>query len=144
VLVASVALILAVVLTGCPTTPSATPTGTATPTPSGTPKPSGTPTATATPAGGVDLSYNCLNPRGIMLPVMTVSLAERLDTLDGKEGWVNQGEADPIIMPALWEMVQERFPKTSWHYIATSSFGPPSPETDVVSAADFVIRGNAW
>ena len=78
------------------------------------------------------------------MPVNVFPLAERLDTLDGKEGWVNQGEADPIIMPAIWERVQVDFPKTSWHYIATSSFGPTSPEADVVAAADFVIRGNSW
>jgi hypothetical protein len=71
-------------------------------------------------------------------------LAERLDTFDGKTMYVNQGEADPIIMPALWERVQKDFTKTDWTYISTSGFGPTTPEAAVLAAADAVIRGNAW
>jgi len=153
VLVASVALLLALLLTGCPppsASPTATPTpsGTATPTPSSTATPTPSSTATPTPSTptGTELSYNALSPRGIALPVQTYGLAKRLTTLNDQmlQAWVNQGEADPIIFPAIWERVQKDFPKTNWHYIATSSFGPATPEPDVVSAADFVIRGNCW
>ncbi len=143
-LVASIVLVLAMVIAGCNGGASPTPSATATATPTATA--TATPTGTATPVSGVDISYNCLSPRGIMLPVLTVSLAERLDTFDGKMIWVNQGEADPVIMPALWERVSSGvdFPKTDFRYIATSGFGPTTPEADVVAAADAVIRGIAW
>ena len=142
-LVASVALVLALVLTGCPAATTPTPSATATPTPTGTATP--TPTATATPIAA-ELTYNALSPRGIALPVTTASLAERLDTFDGKTIYINQGEADPIIMPALWERVQtgKDYPNTTWRYIATSGFGPTTPEADVLAAADAVIRGICW
>lgn len=139
---AAIGLVLAMVLTGCPATTTPTPSETATPTPTATAEPTATPTPTATPVA--ELSYNCLSPRGIALPVTIVGLAKRLDTFDGKLIYVNQGEADPIIMPAVWERVQKDFPKTTWKYIATSGFGPTTPEIDVVAAADAVIRGIAW
>ena len=147
VLAASVVLGLALVLTGCPgatPTPSTTPTGTPTASPTATP--SGTPTAspTQTPGGGVELTYNTLNPRGIQPAVQVSPLSPRLDTFDGKVIYVNQGEADPIIMPAMWEMVQKEYPKTTWKYIATSSFGPSTVEADVRAVADAVIRGISW
>jgi hypothetical protein len=91
-----------------------------------------------------DKSYNYLDPRGIQPPVQLSSLAKRLDTFDGKTMYVNQGEADPIIMPALWERVQKDYPKANWKYIQTSSFGPSAPETEILQSANAVIRGIAW
>ena len=91
-----------------------------------------------------DKSYNYLDPRGIQPPVQLSSLAKRLTTFDGMTMYVNQGEADPIIMPALWERVQKDYPKANWKYIQTSSFGPSAPEQEVKDTADAVIRGIAW
>lgn len=141
-LVASIGFVLALVLSGCG--PAATPTPSATATPTETPTPTATPTPTPTAPIGVELTFNCLNPTGTFQPVQVSALAPRLDTIDGKTIYVNQGEADPVIMPALWEIVQTDFPKTTWKYIAVSSFGPTAIEADVRAAADAVIRGIAW
>ena len=145
VLLAPVVLVLALVLCGCPS-PSPSPSGTSAPTstPSQTPGGSPTPTPTATPTVAPELTYNALNPRGIQPAVQVVPLAPRLDTLDGKLIYINQGEADPIIMPALWERVQKDFPKANWKYISTSSFGPSAVEADVLLTAKAVVRGISW
>jgi hypothetical protein len=89
-------------------------------------------------------SYNCLDPRGIQPPVQTSALAPRLQKLDDSTIYLNQGEADPIIMPALWKRVQKDYPKVTWKYIASEGFGPSTLEADVKDTADAVIRGNAW
>lgn len=142
-LISSVALILVLLLTGCNGASTPTPSATATPTATATATPA--PTATPKPSPmGVELTYNCLNPQGSFVPVTISALAPRLDTIDGKLIYVNQGEADPVIMPALWERVQKDYPKTDWKYIAVSSFGPTAVEADVRAAADAVIRGIAW
>lgn len=141
-LVASISFVLALVLSGCG--PAATPTPTATATPTATPTPTETATPTPTPTIGVELTFNCMNPAGTFQPVQISALAPRLDTLVGKVIWVNQGEADPVIMPALWERVQKDYPNTTWKNIASSSFGATAIEADVRAAADAVIRGIAW
>jgi hypothetical protein len=103
-----------------------------------------TPTTKPTSTSGNDASYACLDPKGIQPPVQVSSLAARLDTIKGKTIYVNQGEADPIIMPAIWERVQKDFPDTTWKYIFTSSFGPASPEAEVKADGKAVIRGISW
>lgn len=77
---------------------------------------------------------------------MTIKgLATRPTSLTGLTLYVDQGEADPIIMPALWERVQKDLSQATWKYIATSGFGPTTPEGDVIAQANGgVIRGNAW
>jgi len=92
----------------------------------------------------VDLTYNVLSPRGIQPAIQINPLAPRLETFDGKVIWVNQGEADPVIMPAVWDRVQKEFPKATWKLIASSSFGPSNPEAEVLDVADAVIRGIGW
>jgi hypothetical protein len=124
-----VALIFVMVTLACNPAPGTTPTT----------KPTG-----STPSGAVDTKFNCLSPVGIQPPVTIVSLAARLDTIKGKVIYVNQGEADPVIMPALWERVQKDYPDTTWKLIASSSFGPASPEDEVKQNAKAVIRGVAW
>lgn len=136
-LVSSIILVLLLLITSC-TTSASTPTTTST-------KPAATVTVTATAAPvSVDKKYNVLNPRGVALPVDIKPLAERPDTLDGKVVYVNQGEADPVIMPALWARVQKDYPKATWKYIEASSFGPSRPEADVTANAKAVIRGIGW
>jgi hypothetical protein len=136
-LLVSIVLILVMVATSC--TPAAGPATTVTVTP-----PAVTVTATPTSAAAKDKTYRAVNPAGDFTPVQTKSLAPRLDTLDGKLIYVNQGEADPIIMPALYDRLKKDYPKTTWKMIATSSFGPSTPEAEVTANAKAVIRGIGW
>jgi hypothetical protein len=86
-----------------------------------------------------------LSPRGVALPVQIKPLAERPASLDGLIIYVNQAEADPIIMPALWARVQKDYPKVQWKLILpTSLFGPNTPEAIVTQEAKGVIRGVGW
>jgi len=87
-----------------------------------------------------------MSPRGIALPVQIKSLAERLTLpLDGKTIFIVQGEADPVIMPALYEIAQEKLPKVTWNYYnPTSGFGPLTADATTLTAADAVIRGVGW
>lgn len=104
------------------------------------------PTTTPTPqVVEKDKSYNVVSPRGVALPVNIKPLAKRLDTLDGKTIYVDQAEADPVIMPALWARVQKDYPNTNWKLILpTSLFGPSMPEAEVKTNAQAVIRGVGW
>jgi hypothetical protein len=139
-LLASIGLVLVLVLTGCgqaTTTPSA-PTTPATP-------------QVVTKTVEVEESIQAESPRGIALPVQIIPLATRLDTLDGKVIYIDQGEADPIIFPALAQALPAKYPKTTWvYYNPSSGFGPTTPEDAVLGKAegfpkaDAVIRGNAW
>ena len=92
----------------------------------------------------VEKTYRCLNPTGDCIPVDIHPLAPRLDTLEGKTIYVNQGEADPVIMPALYKRLRREFPDTEWRLIETSEFGPNTPEKAVLDEADAVIRGVCW
>jgi len=152
VLVASVALLLALVLTGCPPKATPTPSATATPTPSATvtPTPSATvaptPSGTATPTPLAELSYNVLSPRGIALPVKFQGLSPRLKLpLDGKTIFIIQGEADPVIMPALALYAPEKLPNVTWNYYnPSSSFGGTTVDATTKAAANGLIRGIGW
>ena len=122
ILLASIVSVLVLVLAGCPATPGGETPGSVT----------------------QDKQYNVLSPRGIQPAIEISSLAPRLDSVVGKTVYINQGEADPVIMPALWERLNEEYPDTDWVLIATSGFGPATPEPDVLESADAVIRGIAW
>jgi hypothetical protein len=130
---------LAMVLAGCTPTPATTTT----------PKPAATVTVTATPttpaASATDKKYNDLNPRGIPQPVNIVGLAPRLTTLDGKKIYVVQGEADPVVMPALNDRIKADYPKANIiYYQPQSSFGPNAPDATTLADANAVIRGVGW
>jgi hypothetical protein len=105
----------------------------------------------------VEKTFKCLNPQGEYMPVETIGLSERLDTLDDKTIYICQGEADPVIMPALYKMLQETYPNTTWIYYDRSDFGPSTPGTggpaistgqpedpDILEKVDAVIRGIDW
>lgn len=94
--------------------------------------------------GGTDRSYRALNPQGIAPSVEISPLASRLDTFDGKTIYVNMAEADPVIMPALYERLQKDYTKTTWKWIGVASHGPSTPEQEVLDSADAVIKGVAW
>ena len=145
----TIAFALAIVLAGCGGQASHTPSGTANPTPK--PTPSGTsvtPPTSPPPTQAPELSYNTLSPRGIQPPVQISPLAARLASFNGRTIVINQGEADPVIMPALWQRVQAEFPKNLLKYISTSSFGPSAPEADTLAIAGqgqgIVVRGISW
>lgn len=110
-----------------------------------TPAPSTTtPKATSTSLG-LEKTVNAMSPRGIQLPVQIKPLAARLDTFDGKTIYICQGEADPIIMPALYERLQKDYPKTKWvNYLPSSSFGATTPDDQTKAEAKAVIRGISW
>ena len=104
-----------------------------------------------------DKEYRALNPVGIFIPVETSALSPRLDTIVGKTLYVCQGEADPVIMPALYEALQHEFPSTTFIYYDRSDFGPSRPGTggsasstnlpedpDILTKVDGVIRGIGW
>jgi hypothetical protein len=91
------------------------------------------------------VTYKCLNPQGDFIPVQTVALSPRLDTLNGKTIYVVQGEADPVIMPALFELLKKDYPSTTFvFYKPSSSFGESAVDTDTKADADATIRGIGW
>jgi predicted esterase len=72
-------------------------------------------------------------------------LAARLTTFDGKTIYIVQGEADPIIMPALNDRLRKDYQKTTWvYYQPSSSFGPTTPDDQTKAEAKAVIRGISW
>ncbi len=90
-------------------------------------------------------TYSCVTPLGIQPPVTLSPLAPRLDTMDGKTIYIVQGEADPVIFPALYEACKTKFPKTTWNYYQpSSSFGASSPDDETKAQAKAVLRGVAW
>jgi hypothetical protein len=123
-------------------------------TPAPTPSTKPTPTQTAstvtttTPQPQIiekDKSYNVISPRGVALPVDVKPLAARPSSLDGLVAYVDQAEADPVVMPAIWARVQKDYPKVQWKLILpTSLFGPNAPEAEVLKDAKAVIRGVGW
>jgi hypothetical protein len=146
-LLVSMILILILVATSC--TPTGGPTVTVTVTP---------PAVTVTPqAVTKEKTVRAVNPSGIFVPVQTKPLALRLDTIDNKTIYVCQGEADPVIMPALYERLKKDYPKTTWIYYDRSDFGPSVPgsggaatssgkpeDPDILKKVQAVIRGIGW
>ncbi|MFC2023033.1 hypothetical protein ACFLTL_02635 [Chloroflexota bacterium] len=107
--------------------------------------------------GGGDKEYRALNPAGMFIPVETQGLSPRLDSFSGKTIYVCQAEADPVIMPALYEVLKRDYPQNTYIYYDRSDFGPSTPGTggtantsgepedpDILSKVDAVIRGISW
>ena len=92
-----------------------------------------------------DKTYRVVNPTGEFVPVETLALSPRLDTIDGKTIYIVQGEADPVILPALATAMPTAYPNTTFvYYQPSSSFGPSAPDDTTKEEADGVIRGNGW
>jgi len=146
--VASIALILVLLLTGCNGSTTPTPSPSSSTEPTATPTVTPTPGQTATPTPQVvevDKQYRVLNPAGEFIPVQTFALSPRLASIDGKRIYVVQGEADPVIMPALAAALPAKFTKTTFvYYQPSSGFGPTAPDDTTIAEADGVIRGNGW
>jgi hypothetical protein len=151
-LLASVVIILILITISCaPTAAPTTPTPTST-----TTKAPVAPTPTTTIVE-VDRKYNVVDPTGIFRPVQTQAISPRLDTIDGKTIYVCQGEADPVIMPALYKRLVKDYPKTKFIYYDRSDFGPTTPGTggtasstnqvedpDILKKVQGIIRGIGW
>ena len=100
---------------------------------------------TVTETVEVEEEYRSMSPRGIQLPVEIMPLAERLDTFDGKTIWINAGEADPVIMPALAAAMPIAYPNTTFvFHNPINGMGASAPDDQTVEEADAVIRGNGW
>jgi hypothetical protein len=115
--------------------------------PATTSKPAATTAPTSAPTTQVaakEKTYNCLNPTGEFVPVQTIALSPRLTTIEGKTIVIDQGEASPVVMPALIDYLPKKYPNTKWVvYAPLVAFGRTAPE-DVELKADAIIRGNAW
>ncbi len=115
-----------------------------------TPKTTGATTtspSTSTPTTQIvekDKTYNVVNPAGEFVPVKTIALNPRLDTLKGKTIWVWQGESDPVIGPALYPLMQKTYPDSTIKYTGVSGMGLSSIEDEVKKNANAVIRLNGW
>jgi hypothetical protein len=133
-------------------TPATGPAATVTVTP-----PTVTVTATPTAADAKDKTYRSVNPAGVFIPVQTKGLAPRLNNIDGKTIYVCQGEADPVIMPALYKRLVKDYTKTTFLYYDRSDFGPNVPgsgavasstgqpeDPDILKKVQGVIRGIGW
>ena len=105
-LLVSLFLILVLVATGCIVNAAAIKNGDSTQSQSAT-------------TAQIDKSWNALSPRGIQLPVIIKPLAARLNTMDGKTIYIVQGEADPVIMPALYAAMEAAYPKTLLQLLST-------------------------
>jgi hypothetical protein len=143
ILFSSIFLVLLLLASGCTGAAPAATTSTPTTIQSTTPKPA---PVTVTPSPVIqDKTYNFINPQGSFIPVQTKALAPRLDKIDGKTIYVVQGEADPVIMPALIERLKKDYTKTNWvFYQPSSSFGITVADDTMKADAQGAIRGNGW
>ena len=91
-----------------------------------------------------DRVYKYLNPRGIEQEVDTKSLAQRLDTIDGKTICISSAEADPVIMPALAERLKRDYPNVNWQEKHSSGGEAIVLSQEEIKASDALIQGVAW
>ena len=87
--------------------------------------------------------YKVINPQGTYIPVDCKPCAPRLTTFDGKTILAYKSEGSSIIWPALYPVLQQKFPNTKWVYVDTEGFGRSTPN-DADLACDAMIRGVSW
>ena len=131
VLLASIGLILALVLSGCAAT---------TPEPEVIEK---TVTETVTQTVEVEKVYKYVNPKGEFIPVELNPIAPRLDTFDGKTILLYASEANPVIFPVLGPALEAMYPNTTFEYVWTEAFGASSPSEEELQY-DGCVRGISW
>ena len=130
-LLASIGLILALLLSGCAaTTPE-------------TEVIEKTVEKTVTQTVEVEKTYQYLNPRGEFIPVELSPIAPRLDNLDGKRIFFYQSEATNFILPTLLERLKADHPTSTFDTIYTASFGSNTPSEEELTY-DALIRGVGW
>ena|ERR1035437_6916137 len=90
-----------------------------------------------------DRVYKCLSPVGIQEAVETFPLAQRLDSLDGKEIWFSiTGEPDVTI--PLEKRLKLDYPNVNWK--VKKSYTPdqvPLSEEEM-KTADAVVQAVCW
>jgi ABC-type glycerol-3-phosphate transport system substrate-binding protein len=121
VLLASVGLVLALVLTGC----------------------AGNGDGGGQTVVEVEPTLQVLNPQGIPGEVELHSLAPRIDSLEGKTILFYESEANNQQLPELLKQMEARYPNTTFDTIYTEGFGDEIP-TDEQKTYDACIRGIAW
>ena len=90
-----------------------------------------------------DKVYRCLNPSGILMPVKTYPLAERLDALDGKTIHLSiTGEPD-ITIP-LEKKLKANYPKVNWTVKKTYGIAPAELSDEEIKTTDAMILGVCW
>ena len=90
-----------------------------------------------------DKVYRCLNPSGILMPVKTYPLAERLDALDGKTIHLSiTGEPD-ITIP-LERKLKANYPKVNWTVKKTYGIAPAELSDEEIKTTDAMILGVCW
>ena len=92
---------------------------------------------------GSERVYQCLNPVGIQMPVLTFPLASRLASLDGKNIHLCIcGEPD-ITIP-LEKRLKGDYPDTNWTIKNTYDTTPIQLSDEEMKTTDAVIEGVAW
>ena len=90
-----------------------------------------------------DKVYKCLNPVGNQPPVGIHPLAQRLDSLDGKEIWFSIcGEPDITI--ALEKQLKMDYPNINWKVKKTYGINPIPLSDEEMKTADGLIQGVSW
>jgi hypothetical protein len=133
-LLASISLILALLLSGCA---GATPETEVV-------EKTVEKTVTETETVEVDKVYRCLNPRGEFIPVELNPIAPRIDSLDGKTVLFYASEGASHMLPVLYEDLKADYPTSTWDYIYTNNFGEGTPTEEQIAKYDAVIRGTGW
>jgi hypothetical protein len=91
----------------------------------------------------VEKVYQVLNPAGTYQTVETHACAPRLDTVDGKIIFINQGEAYPVVLPVLIPKLQKDYPKTTFIIGYNKSYGTLNL-SDIPKNAQAQIMGVSW
>lgn len=90
-----------------------------------------------------DKMYKCLNPVGIQEWVDLFPLAQRLNTVDGKEIWFSIcGEPDITI--ALEKRLKTAYSNVNWRTKKTYLSMPVPLSDEEMKTCDALIQGVAW
>jgi|WetSurMetagenome_2_1015567.scaffolds.fasta_scaffold908790_2 hypothetical protein len=102
------------------------------------------PTAPSTsPPAAAKETFKVLNPAGVYVPVQTVGLAARIDSLAGKSILYYQSEANPVMMPVLLDRLKKAYPTSTFKVLLTEAYGLSTPG-DEATGMQTMIRGVSW
>jgi hypothetical protein len=90
-----------------------------------------------------DRVYKCLNPVGIQMPIKTLPLAPRLDTLDGKE-IILSITGEPDITIALEKKLLSEYQNVNWKVKKTYTTVPVRLSDEEMKTADALIQAICW